>query len=308
MTKAKSAPPRFVILVIGLVSIAVSALADDAPAEFSDCDACPAVVMIEAGSFRMGSADGEAGRENDEGPVYKVTIAKPLAFSKTEVTRAQFAAFIAASDYQIEDGCWHIDPALLKWQDDPLRSWSSPGFPQADDHPVTCISWTDAQMYTAWLSLTTSKSYRLPSEAEWEFAARAGTTSSRFWGDSEEAGCAYANAIDLVATEVYAAWKYMNCDDGFLYTNPVGHYAPNPWGLFDLPGNLWEWTQDCWNSSYVGAPGDGSARLIGDCDRRVMRGAAWDDEPEDLRSANRLSVLAERRYNTIGIRVVRELN
>lgn len=264
------------------------------------------MALVDAGTFLMGSADDEAGREDDEGPVREVTIEKSFALGRTEVKRAQFAVFVAETGRRIDEGCWYIDPESLTWRSDPERSWTDPGFPQTDDHPVTCVNWQDAEAYAVWLSEKARKTYRLPSEAEWEYAARAGTVSGFFWGEEEDEGCAYANAVDLAAAGVYRAWKFMNCNDGFVYTNPVGHYAPNPWGFFDMAGNLWEWVQDCWNPSHEGASGDASPRLGGECRRRVIRGAAWDDEPEDLRAANRLSVFADRRYNTIGIRVVRE--
>ena len=125
-------------------------------------------------------------------------------------------------------------------------------------------------------------------------------------GDEEADGCGFSNAVDEGVKAHFPSWKFAPCVDGFHYTNPVGHFTSNPWGIHDMPGNLWEWTLDCWNDSHVGAPGDGSARETGACERRVIRGGAWDDEHEDLRSANRLAVPAERRYNTIGIRVVTE--
>ena len=141
MQNVKRLTPRFLVLAFGLVAISVVARADDARVEFSDCDMCPVLVKIEPGSFSMGSADDEVGREDDEGPVHKVTIANAFALGKTEITRAAFAAFVDASDYQPENGCWYIDTVALKWQSDPARSWKNPGFPQKDDHPVTCISW-----------------------------------------------------------------------------------------------------------------------------------------------------------------------
>jgi len=147
----------------------------------------------------------------------------------------------------------------------------------------------------------------LPSEAEWEYAVRSGTTSSRFWGESPADGCRYSNAVDETARETFPGWKFAPCEDGFIYTSPVGSFSPNPAGLFDMPGNLWEWVEDCWNDVHRSGLWGGSARSDGDCGRRTIRGGAWDDEHEDLRSGNRLSVPAERRYNTIGIRVARDL-
>ena len=202
---------------------------------------------------------------------------------------------------------FYIDPDAGKWIDDSALSWRNPGFFQDDEHPVTCVSFTDAQAYVAWLSQRTGHRYRLPTEAEWEFAVRGGTTASRFWGDSPADSCRYANAVDETARSTFPGWKYAPCEDGFIYTSPVGSFAANPLGLFDMPGNVWEWVADCWVDSHRDAPDDGRARTDGDCERRVIRGGAWDDEHEDLRSGNRLSVPARRRYNTIGIRVARDL-
>ncbi len=279
----------------------------DQPRVVEDCRQCPALLVIPAGSFTMGTAESEAGREPDEGPQHPVTISTDFAMGATEVTRAQFAAFVAALDFEIEPGCWYIDPQAQKWVNDPALSWRKPGFFQSDEHPVTCVSFADAQAYVRWLSTHTGQRYRLPSEAEWEYAARGGSTTSRFWGDSPADSCRYANAVDETARETFPGWKFAPCADGYIYTSPVGSFQPNARGLFDMPGNLWEWVADCWTDNHRAAPQDGSARSDGDCARRGIRGGAWDDEHEDLRSGNRLAVPAERRYNTIGMRVVREL-
>lgn len=256
----------------------------------------------------MGSSSLEEGREDDEGPRRSVTVDAPFALSQFEITVAEFAFFVALSGYEVEPGCWHIDPVDQKWKEQATWSWRDPGFDQEENHPVTCVNWRDANAYAEWLTEQTGSSYRLATEAEWEYVARAGTTTSRFWGESDEDACTYANAVDEMAKPIYKAWKHVPCVDAFVYTSPVGIYRPNAWGLHDLPGNLWEWVADCWQPDYSQAPTDQRARLDGDCSRRVIRGAAWDDEPDDLRSANRLSVPAERRYNTIGIRVVKDLS
>ncbi len=277
-----------------------------AESDVGACVSCPAWVDVPAGEFLMGSDDDEPGREEDEGPVHEVSIARPYRVAVHEITVAQFADFVSESGYELPAGCLYIDTEAGQWIFDEQFSWRDPGFEQADDHPVTCVNWDDARAYADWLGERSGLPVRLPSEAEWEYAVRAGTTTSRFWGDDEADGCEFSNAVDEGVKAHFPSWKFAPCVDGFHYTNPVGHFTSNPWGIHDMPGNLWEWTLDCWNDSHVGAPGDGSARETGACERRVIRGGAWDDEHEDLRSANRLAVPAERRYNTIGIRVVTE--
>ena len=274
---------------------------------FRDCGLCPKMVPIPAGSFIMGSEDEEAGREADEGPAHAVELARDFALSANEITVAEFAFFAAVTQYDPPQGCWYIDPESQQWQSDPGRSWQNPGFPQKENHPVTCINWIDAQAYAGWLRDKTGGLYRLPTEAEWEYATRANTTSSRYWGELDSEACEYGNAVDETARLTYQHWNHVPCVDGHIYTSPVGIFAPNNWGLHDMAGNVWEWVEDCWVGHYRNAPADGSANKAGDCARRVIRGAAWDDEPDDLRSANRLSVPANRRYNTIGIRVAKDL-
>jgi formylglycine-generating enzyme required for sulfatase activity len=161
------------------------------------------------------------------------------------------------------------------------------------DLPVTEVSWIDAQDYLRWLSRRTGHAYRLPSEAEWEYAARAGTTTARYWGD--EIGSGHAN-----------------CDGcGSAWDNtapaPVGSFAPNDFGAYDMLGNVWEWTQDCWNDSYGGAPADGAAWLTGKCYRRVLRGGSWNFRPAVVRAAVRLWVEPATRHQSIGFRVARSL-
>ena len=162
--------------------------------------------------------------------------------------------------------------------------WRHPPFPQTDRHPVVNVSWNDAKAYVAWLSQTTERQYRLPSEAEWEYAARAGTATARYWGDRTRDACRYANVDDTAH----------GCEGGYGRTMPVGSFEHNRFGLYDMLGNVWEWTEDCWNGNYDGAPADGSPWLRGNCSRRVMRGGSWGLDPKRIRSANR-------NYGTTGI-------
>ena len=246
---------------------------------FSDCTACPEMVVVAAGSFMMGSPESEVGRFPGEGPQHRVTIGSPFAVGVYEVTFAEWDACVGAG------GCgWHRP-------DD----WGGGRGRQ----PVMNVNWEDAQQYVRWLSRERGESYRLLSEAEWEYVARAGTQTARYWGNDYEPGqCSYANGGD----------HYVECSDGFEFTAPVGSFRANAWGLYDVLGNVWEWTEDCWNGDYSGAPADGSARRTGDCSERVLRGGSWINKPWDLRSAYRFRYSAGLRLSLNGFRVARTIN
>ncbi len=272
---------------------------------FKDCADCPEMVVVPAGSFMMGSPESEEGRDNDEGPRHRVTIPASFAVGKFEVTRRQFARFIAASGHRVLSGCHVFDGAA--WSMDSGKGWRDPGFAQGDDHPVVCVSWEDAQAYVRWLSGQTGQVYRLLTEAEWEYIARAGTRTYRYWGDDRTHSevCRFANGADRSSS---FEWRNMSCSDGVgAGTSSVGRFKANDFGLFDTIGNVWEWVEDCWNDSYAGAPADGRAWKSGNCSRRVVRGGSWDNNPRTLRAAYRSRGRAERRSNNIGFRVVRTL-
>ncbi|MCY4121255.1 MAG: formylglycine-generating enzyme family protein, partial [Acidobacteria bacterium] len=218
---------------------------------------------------------------DDEWPVHEVEVPS-FALSNHEVTRGQFRAFVAATGHDTRGGCVGVGSGSWRDQDG-----------QNDDHPVVCVNWDDAQAYVRWLRGETGGRYRLPSESEWEYAARAGTTTSWFWGDRAEDGCEYADAA--------------YCDDGWMRTTPVGSLRANGFGLHDIAGNVWEWVEDCWHNDYDGAPRDGSAWTRGgNCGRRVLRGGSWiDGPPRIFRSAFRNRFDAEDRYANVGIRVAR---
>ena len=181
------------------------------------------------------------------------------------------------------------------------------GFPQTDRDPAVCVNWADARAYVAWLSEKTGKSYRLLSESEWEYAARGGTRTSRHWGESASGQCGYANGADRTAKGRYSGWTVAECDDGHVWTAPVGTFKANGFGLHDVLGNVWEWVEDCWNDSYSGAPSDGSAWESGNCGRRVLRGGSWVNQPRNLRSAYRLRLVTGLRLSDTGFRVARTL-
>jgi formylglycine-generating enzyme required for sulfatase activity len=245
------------------------------------------MVLLPAGRFRMGPEDGEA-------PV-DVVVARPFALARHEVTRGEFAAFVAATGHRADGGCYErrgvraLNPAL---------SWRDPGFAQDDTHPVTCVSHADALAYLAWLSMRTGQAYRLPSEAEWEFAAwAAGAAQTRFtFGDAAGDLCGHANGADLAAKEENPGWETADCRDGFTHTAPVGTFKPNGAGIHDMHGNVWEWVADC--AAHLACAGP---------DARVLRGGSWSDPPRRLRSAARIAAPATTRDQIAGFRVARSI-
>ena len=277
-------------------------------AVFRDCPSCPEMVSIPAGTFMMGSGPEDDDAAADEKPRHRVAVGR-FALGRYEVARQEYAAFVPATGHDSGGGCFEW--ASSAWSSSTGASWRDPGFAQDDDHPVVCVSWDDAQAYTAWLSRETGASYRLPSEAEWEYAARAGTTTRRYWGDSTSAQCDYANGADAALKRFESSWLTVSCDDGAMHTAAAGSYEANAFRLFDMLGNVWEWTEDCWHDRYGrGVPTDGAAWTRGgDCGRRVMRGGSWlHRRPRGLRSANRNKHAPGYRSVNLGFRVARTLD
>ncbi len=275
--------------------------------EFADCAACPAMVVVPAGAFRMGADGGEAGRP--EGPVREIRFAQAFAAGRTEVTRAQFARFVAEAGYAPARQCrtWNG----REWLVEDGRDWRDPlpGYVPRDDDPVVCVSWRDAQAYAAWLARRTGRPYRLPTEAEWEYAARGGSTGTYPWGDDPDAGCAYANMYDASAARVWPfGWAPAGCDDGFPTLAPVGRLRPNGFGLYDTLGNAWEWTADCYVAPYPAGPLDGRAvEVAGACERRAVRGGSWMTRPDRHRLSFRGRDPEAAAFAYFGFRVVRDL-
>ena len=272
---------------------------------FRDCSSCPEMVVIPSGSFAMGSPDSEDGRASDEKPVHRVNVAT-FALGTTEITRGQFAAFVKKSKYSTGDKCWTHENGKVEER---YGNWREPGYPQDDKHPVVCINWDDAKAYANWLSRKTGKKYRLPTEAEWEYSARATTSTARYFGGNPDEACGYANVADKTAqAQIHGAssWSVFNCTDGFVYTAPVGRFKANAFGLKDMLGNVWEWTEDGYHESYEGAPTDGSA-WQGDGDKRVLRGGSWNNGPRNVRAAVRNSYKPALRFSFFGFRLARKL-
>ncbi len=227
----------------------------------------PEMVVIPAGKFEMGCVSGQECYE-DEMPVHSVTISQPFAVSKYEITFEDYDRF--THPIEVDDEGWG-----------------------RGRQPIMNVSWNDAREYVAWLSSQTGQTYRLLTEAEWEYAARAGSTTQFSWGNEigqERANCGGCST----------QWD-------FVQTAPVGSFAANPFGLHEMHGNVWEWVEDCWNDSYSGAPANGDAWLSGDCSQRILRGGSYDDFPYDLRSAIRVGNAAGDRSSSLGFRVARTL-
>ena len=274
----------------------------EAGAVLRDCDACPTIMVVPAGSFSMGSPVGERGRYDNEGPIHPVSIPEAFGVGVYEVTRGQFREFVKDSGHDAGEACWTYEER--RWRERAGRSWRFPGYAQTEQHPVVCVNWDDANRYVEWLSVKTGQLYRLPTESEWEYAARAGTKTTYYWGEGMEDGwrqCRYANGADL-RTGLF--WR-AGCDDGHEYTAAVGSYLPNTFGLHDMLGNVWEWTQDCWSDDYSDSPADGSAYQVGECKLRVLRGGSRYVSAEGIRAAHRLRFDPVSRNQNTGFRVAR---
>jgi formylglycine-generating enzyme required for sulfatase activity len=271
---------------------------------FRDCSDCPEMMVVPAGNFTMGSSASEKSwaanhggnleSVADEGPQHVVSL-RSFALGKYDVTRGEYAAFVRETGYPAGDGC---GPDSFKWNKQAGVSWQNPGFRQTERDPVVCVSWQDARAYVSWLNgkvrpLVPTAGvgpYRLPSESEWEYAARAGTTTRFWWGDDDGGAASHA-------------W-YKGNSGG--QTHPVGSKPPNLFGLYDMVGDVWQWTEDCYADTYAQASADGSAAETGNC-LRVDRGSSWLYPPWLLRSATRERNPADYRDIIMGFRLARTL-
>lgn len=269
----------------------------------------PKLVVVPAGSFSMGTSIGEAGWNSEERPQHTVNIAKPFAAGKFEVTVALFRAFADASQREIPNACLELTGFGSGLRRVARHGWSfrSPGYQQTPPHPVVCVNWHDAQAYVLWLSQKTGKTYRMLSEAEWEYVARAGSSGPYAFGADEKRLCEFGNVADELFPAQLSARPLVGCRDGHERTAPVGSFAANAFGLHDTIGNVWEWVADCWNPTYTGAPTDGSAWSTGDCTKRSARGGSWGSNAPTVRSAQRSSWSIDERNYVVGFRVARDL-
>jgi formylglycine-generating enzyme required for sulfatase activity/tRNA A-37 threonylcarbamoyl transferase component Bud32 len=247
------------------------------------------LVLIPAGKFLMGSPKDEAGHSDEEGPQHEVEITHDFYLGKYDVTRGQFRAFVNDTGYKTEaekdgKGGW----GHPGWKRSPKYNWRDLGFVQTDEHPVVNVTWNDAKAFCAWLSRKEDRTYRLPTEAEWEFACRAGTTT-RFWfGDDERALARHANVADASFRRAVGTGLGIVGDDGYAFTAPVGRFAANPWGLYDMHGNVWQWCEDYYGP-YQGLKSRDPLRQEKDkVDCHVLRGGSWDTgSAGDFRAAFR---------------------
>ncbi|MEX2498159.1 MAG: formylglycine-generating enzyme family protein [Wenzhouxiangellaceae bacterium] len=275
----------------------------------------PVMVVIPSGSFMMGSPEGEEDRVGNEGPRFRVTFDRGFALSRNEVTVGQFRRFVESTGYQTDaerSGASRIymsgsgrvaERRRITWENDYLGD-------QADESlPVIHVSWNDANAYANWLAEQTDRAYRLPAEAEFEYALRAGSQTRFWWGDGSPDDVVENLTGDGDQFTDQRRWTvaFRRYDDGYWGPAPVGSFAANPFGLFDMGGNVMEWVLDCWHDSYVRAPGDGSAWVNPGCDRRVIRGASWSSTPAMSRSAFRLSSQTTATDARVGFRVARDL-
>lgn len=301
--------------------LVLQASAAPAPGSRQDCADCPPLVLVPAGSFLLGNAAGEG--ESDEfvfedGLPDPVTVSRPFWIGSRELTVGEFRAFVRATGYETtaekRGGCLAVLPGGYV-ASEPAWNWRHPGYAQTEAHPVTCVSWTDAMAYVTWLRRVTHKAYRLVSEAEFEYVARAGARKRFGAVDQTRDLCQAGNVGDRDLLAFASFWTVARCADGHPTPAAAGTFGMAPWGVHDLYGNLQEWTADCYTTRYghfekrQGAwrrvPSDSQARAT-DCAlpiQRVLRGADWLSAPSDARMGRRTALGATFRSNWVGIRV-----
>lgn len=260
-------------------------------------------VYIPPGTFAMGSAESEIGRNGDE-IVHQVHLSEGFFLSRTEVTVGQWRKFVQATAYRTEAEKTNAE-----------HYWSDPGFAQSENHPATCVSFKDIEQFIMWLNQTDGHAYRLPTEAQWEYACRAGSSRSRLWGDLFNKACSFSNVADLSLKRVLPKAEIHACNDGFVYTAPVASFQPNGYGLYDMLGNVAEWCRDKYgrylplNTSFQGIP-KSSDQLQTDPVgsswgfRRVIRGGSWNCAPDQCRAADRVKLSSSSWNNDLGFRLV----
>lgn len=316
MELRKIAVPVLQIAVAMLLGSSV--LAIEQGTIFRDCPECPEMITIPAGTFLMGSPPSETSRNDNEGPQHPVAM-RAFAIGVYDITRVEYSTFIRETGHSSNDGCivWTGKPveATGSLYKDTSKDWRNPGFLQTERDPVVCVSWEDAQAYVRWLNgklcrLQKAHScsnetgpYRLPTEAEWQYAARGGTGTPYYWG--------------IRATHDDANYGMEKCppcasliqgQDLWEFTSPVGSFAPNSFGLFDVSGNVYQWVEDCWHDNYVGAPTDGTAWTTGECKFRVSPGSDWLEDASYLRVAYRDLGTPDEKNQFTGFRIARTLN
>ena len=287
------------------------------------------MTLIPAGEFKMGSGESAEATaaffnktygENDltadffkdEHPQHRVRITKPFYLGTYHVTRGQFRQFVADTGYKTDaekgdkPGAWGWNPDKKEFGFNEKYSWRNAGFEQIDEHPVVNVILNDAVAFCKWLSKKESKTYRLPTEAEWEYACRAGTTTRYYSGDDPETLAKVGNVADAAAKAKFPDWKYtIKANDGCVFTAPAGKFKPNAFGLYDMHGNAWQWCADWRGAEYYAASPTDDPTGPDSGNGRVLRGGSWNYGPGDARSADRVGDAPDYRYNDAGFRVAR---
>ncbi|MEI8375858.1 MAG: formylglycine-generating enzyme family protein [Planctomycetota bacterium] len=288
------------------------------------------LTLIPAGEFKMGSGESaeataaffnktygkdflKADFFKDEHPQHRVRITKPFYLGTYHVTRGQFRQFVTDTGYKTDaekgfgfKGAFGWNPDTKAFDLNEKYSWRNAGFEQTDEHPVVNVSWNDAEAFCKWLSKKESKTYRLPTEAEWEYACRAGTTTRYFSGDDPETLAKVGNVADATAKAKFPDWTWtIKASDGYVFTSPVGSFQPNAFGLYDMHGNAWQWCADWYGEEYYAASPASDPNGPGSGDSRVLRGGSWDFWPNFARSAARFGITPGDRFYLTGFRVLR---
>jgi formylglycine-generating enzyme required for sulfatase activity len=287
------------------------------------------LVLIPAGEFKMGSGESaeataaffnktygvdflNADFFKGEHPQHRVRITKPFYLGTCHVTRGQFRRFVADTGYKTDaekgekSGAWGWDPDKKAFGVNEKYSWRNAGFAQTDEHPVVNVSWNDAVAFCKWLSKKESKTYRLPTEAEWEYACRAGTTTRYSSGDDPETLAKVGNVADAAVKAHFPDWTCtIKASDGYVFTSPVGSFKPNAFGLYDMHGNAWQWCADRYDPEYYAKSPADDPTVPDSGNDRVLRGGSWSDWADLARSACRNRFTPDDRYYSSGFRVAR---
>ncbi len=275
----------------------------------------PAMVVVPVGSFRMGSPENAAGHDTDESPQHEVQVTQGFAIGRSEITVGQFREFVHASGYVPDSvrlgGASVYDGRSGAMRNDSHATWEDDyaGHPADASLPVVNVSWNDAHAYAQWLSKRTGKRYELPSEAQFAYALRAGTTTLYWWGDGTPTRIVENVTGSRDHSPRGRRWThaFQGYGDGYWGPAPIQSFLPNPFGLYDMNGNVSEWTRDCWHENYIRAPDDAAAWINPGCTNRVLRGGSWGSAPDQVRSAYRQGAPATTRSGRVGFRVVRVL-
>ena len=308
----------FTILYVSILFLGYQTIIaqNDSIPTFKDCKNCPEMVIVPAGSVYIGSYEDEIGRKRGERNRVKATISEPFAMAKNEVTLAQYRVFMEETKYKSNQayykgeplvGCNYYDGKSYGYVAE--HNWKNPGYPQRETDPVVCVSWTDANAYAQWLSKKTGRVYRVPSAVEFEYASRAGSSTPWYWGTDPAEACDYANVGDRAFANKFPTRASFPCTDGYVFTTRVGRFKPNKFGLYDMVGNAWEWTSDCFQNDLTNAPVDGTAwtdNENNECDARTPKGGSWISGISWARAAVRSRDGADYKSFMLGFRVAAE--